>query len=258
MTVTPRPVAKIEISYIPQKIYEGAGFQVVWHAYDALGNKINGKEISLKSSNTNVLAVDDFNNVNALKPGNTVLTDKIDNVTTDFKIRVVKNPIVKIALEVDQQEARTGDVIRLKAQAWDKNGQLVREVPFSYSYFADVSEKTSGGSGVIDQEGRFVAEKPGTYTLMVSSGDRVAKQKVRINNRFVNRKIDLVGKGLVSDKHTSDFWVWEVVDGKDYAVTGTWGAQPYKGHIFMSDFNSGLWAVKLSGEQPAPTNIRSK
>ena len=24
-----------------------------------------------------------------------------------------------------------------------------------------------------------------------------------------------------------------------------WGAQPYKGHVFLSDFNSGLWAVKV-------------
>jgi len=25
----------------------------------------------------------------------------------------------------------------------------------------------------------------------------------------------------------------------------TWGPQPYKDHIFFSDWNSGLWAVKL-------------
>jgi len=26
----------------------------------------------------------------------------------------------------------------------------------------------------------------------------------------------------------------------------TWGPQPYKGHIFFSDWNSGLWAVELT------------
>ena len=32
-----------------------------------------------------------------------------------------------------------------------------------------------------------------------------------------------------------------------------WGAQPYKGHIFFSDWHSGLWAVKLlPREEPAP------
>ena len=32
-----------------------------------------------------------------------------------------------------------------------------------------------------------------------------------------------------------------------------WGPQPYKGHIFFSEFNSGLWAVRLNEKTgPAP------
>lgn len=38
----------------------------------------------------------------------------------------------------------------------------------------------------------------------------------------------------------------------------TWGAQPYKGHVFLSDYNSGLWSVKLSGQSPEGTLIESK
>jgi hypothetical protein len=34
-----------------------------------------------------------------------------------------------------------------------------------------------------------------------------------------------------------------------------WGAQPYKGHIFFSDFNSGLWAAKLQPVVPDETNV---
>ena len=29
-----------------------------------------------------------------------------------------------------------------------------------------------------------------------------------------------------------------------------WGPQPYKGHIYLSDMNSGLWAVKLVDAEP--------
>ena len=32
-----------------------------------------------------------------------------------------------------------------------------------------------------------------------------------------------------------------------------WGPQPYKGHIFVADHHSGLWAVKLVG--PEPVNL---
>ena len=31
--------------------------------------------------------------------------------------------------------------------------------------------------------------------------------------------------------------------------TFTWGPQPYKGLIFLSDWNSGIWAVKLGEAQ---------
>jgi hypothetical protein len=27
-----------------------------------------------------------------------------------------------------------------------------------------------------------------------------------------------------------------------------WGPQPYKGYVFFSDFNSGLWAAKIAPE----------
>ncbi len=38
----------------------------------------------------------------------------------------------------------------------------------------------------------------------------------------------------------------------------TWGAQPYKGHIFYSDWNSGLWAAKLEPEKPEETTLESR
>ena len=34
----------------------------------------------------------------------------------------------------------------------------------------------------------------------------------------------------------------------------TWGPQPYKGHIFISDWNSGLWAIKLVDKPVTGTN----
>ena len=37
-------------------------------------------------------------------------------------------------------------------------------------------------------------------------------------------------------------------------ATFTWGPQPYKGHIFISDWNSGLWAIKLVDNQSQGTN----
>ena len=37
-----------------------------------------------------------------------------------------------------------------------------------------------------------------------------------------------------------------------------WGAQPHKGHIFFSDFNSGLWSVQIEPVLPKDTKIDTK
>ena len=33
-----------------------------------------------------------------------------------------------------------------------------------------------------------------------------------------------------------------------------WGPQPFKGHVFVSDLNSGLWVVRLEPKQKAPVS----
>jgi len=55
---------------------------------------------------------------------------------------------------------------------------------------------------------------------------------LEIEPRNMAREIELVGHGAVRDRATSDLWVWEGVDGKDYAITGTWGAE---GHAYIWD-----------------------
>lgn len=37
-------------------------------------------------------------------------------------------------------------------------------------------------------------------------------------------RFEVVGRGPVTETHTSDLWVFEGVDGRDYAYTATWGA----------------------------------
>lgn len=37
-------------------------------------------------------------------------------------------------------------------------------------------------------------------------------------------------------------------------ATFTWGPQPYKGYIFLSDWNSGIWALKLGESTSQGTN----
>ncbi|MEE1507361.1 MAG: hypothetical protein V1256_10460, partial [Candidatus Neomarinimicrobiota bacterium] len=63
--------------------------------------------------------------------------------------------------------------------------------------------------------------------LIASSGGYSAQKTIKVVPRDVKKQVKLVGHGLISDVLTGDLWVWAGVDkheGKDFAVTGTWGS----------------------------------
>ena len=76
----------------------------------------------------------------------------------------------------------------------------------------------------IDQEGRFVAQDPGEFTIIAIAAGHVAHQTVQIANRLATQDVPFIGHASVTDVRTSDLWIWEGVDGRDYAVTGTHNA----------------------------------
>ena len=56
-------------------------------------------------------------------------------------------------------------------------------------------------------------------------GSASDRKTIRCDTRLTTkRKLQKVGHGPEFSVHTSDLWVWEGVDGRDYCVTGTWGA----------------------------------
>jgi hypothetical protein len=115
-------------------------------------------------------------------------------------------------------------VIAFHAVARDDTGQMIVDAPLYYAVqTAPEDELGPAASGQIGQDGRFVAEAPGVYTIIATSGNRSASRSIRITPRAVRRDVEVVGQQSV-DVYTSDLWVWEGVDGRDYAVTGTWSA----------------------------------
>ena len=125
----------------------------------------------------------------------------------------------------DAVDARTGDVLDFNAVALDADGNPIEDMPVRYTMQAVPDDNLGpGATGQINKEGKFVAQEPGLYTIVASSGTRVAQQQVRIVPRNADGELEVVGRGKVQDVHTSDLWVWEAQDGRDYALTGTWGA----------------------------------
>jgi len=175
--------------------------------------------------------------VRGLAPGTVTITATDEGVRGMFELRVLPNPVRSLELVASREEARTGDVIRFNTVARGEGG---RELPgaavdFALEAWPDSNRPESLGAGApaqITRDGRFVGEQPGIYTVVAMAGDRVARRSVRIVPRGVARQVEFVGLGAVRDRISSDLWVWEGVDGRDYAVTGTWNAE---GHAYFWD-----------------------
>ena len=149
-------------------------------------------------------------------------------------ISVSANPAVRLEIAASETEVRTGDVVWFEARALDAGGNAVPDFPVQYA----VSTRTPdtlvapGAAAFVEPDGAFVAERPGLHTVVAAGGSLTARETVRAVPRDIRKDWEILGRGPVRDRHTSDLWVWEGLDGRDYAITGTWGAD---GHAYFWD-----------------------
>ena len=219
------PLERITLSYQGDLMYTGTTISIESEVYDAANMLRNEMEVRMLSSDNDVASFDEFGNLTAHSPGTINITAHVDNVRENAEIHVVENPLQSLVLKNDVVEARTGDVLQFSAVAMDGNNNPIDDAPVMYTFSGKPIEKLGKTpAGEIAEDGRFVAETPGFYTIIASSGNFQDRRTVKIVQRSYNQKLEIVSHGAVEEVYTSDLWVWEGIDGRDYVVTGTWGA----------------------------------
>lgn len=246
VSVAPAPISEVRINEIPAEIYEGVHMELQITVVDEAGFERDEVPLSFESSAPEVAYVDQFSTLYLLKKGSATITASAENIKGNIQVKVVENPVVNVSLSSNYEKAKTGDVFHFTATAMDKNGKEIKNAPFTYSFVGKSYDVSSSPSAMIMNDGRFVINEAGVYTVTASCGAISVSKTVSGEERNVNRKIELVGKGSVNDKHTSDFWIWEGVDGKDYAVTGTWGAD---GTAYFWDVTNPANIIKIDSVQ---------
>ncbi len=224
VNIEPAPISKITFEDVPEKIYADIKIPLTLQVTDEAGFERPEVPVTLTSSDKNLLSIGPFHTIIPVKSGTVSITATAGGISEVLRINIFENPIDKIDLSVNKTEGRSGDVFTLTAKATDENGKQVEDAPITYSFTGQSYDVSEPPSGMITDDGKFVADEPGLYVLQATCGSAAASVTVSANERNVTRKIELVGRGSVNTRHTSDFWIWEGVDGKDYAVTGTWGS----------------------------------
>ncbi|MFQ6046104.1 MAG: hypothetical protein ACE5PT_07075 [Gemmatimonadales bacterium] len=220
-------ITGIDITPAGERFFVGAGVRHYAKVIDAAGMQRPEVPVSWSTSDSDVATVDRSGLMVAHREGSVTLRAEAGGVMEGHTYRVVTNPIREVILETGADSARTGDVIHVSAVALDGRGRRVEDAPITYAVVSDPEDSVVAQfpASEIDQQGRFVAYKAGTHTVMAIAPGRVSRRSIVITPRHVSAEIDFVGQGRVRDVPTSDLWVWEGMDGRDYAVTGTWGAR---------------------------------
>ena len=224
------PIERVAFSQTPSKLYTNTTTNLSAKVTDQAGlDRTAGTLVVYKSSNESVASFDELNNLITKKAGRVTVSATAEGVSQSLKIKVVKNPARSVSISTNGvDEIRTGDVLRVNAKAVS-GSRSFDDVPVYYSFTgkSEYGEFGLPASAQITSDGRFVAETAGMYTVSASAGGYSAQKTVKVVPRNVNRKVKLVGHGLITNVLTSDLWVWPGIGkhkGKDFAVTGTWGS----------------------------------
>ena len=222
VTVAFPPLDRVEISRDGGRYYVGVTMRHKAAVIDRADDARDDVAVTWSTSDENVASVDRFGVFTAHAPGQVTLSASAEGVVGQISYEVADNPVTAMAVEASQSRGRTGDVIHFTATASSAGG-TVNDIPVTFGLMSDpdVIATADIPPAEVDEQGRFVAYKPGIYTVTANVPGRTAHSTVEILPRHVVEEVQLVGHAPVSNVATSDLWVWEGVDGRDYAITGT-------------------------------------
>ncbi len=240
-------VTRVELSHSPERLYAGTTIELSASAYHADGSERPDPRPRFTSSDDDVATVDRFGAVSAHSAGSVTITAEVEGASEAWSAEVQAFPAVRMELTGGLDEARTGDVLEFSPRFYAEDGSVVEDVPvqWGYSFRSEDGVQVPGAVAVVDS-GRFLAEEPGQYAVMASAGPLSARRAVEVQPRQVVQRIEFQGQGRVDNVHTSDFWVFEGNDGRDYAISGTWGAD---GWAYMWDVTDPTNLVKTDSVQ---------
>jgi hypothetical protein len=216
------PLDRVDVTPAGGQLYVGTSVRHAATLLDAVGD-VRDNEVRWSTSNPSVADVDRFGFLAAQAPGRVTLVAEAEGIRGSVSYEIVENLTASLSMSASQERARTGDVVHLTAEPRDAMGSAVEGMPVAFTVLADPAIEATADfpPAEVDERGRFVAYRPGVYTVVANVPGHAARRTIEIHPRHVAQEIKLVGQGAVHNVSTSDLWVWEGANGRDYAITGT-------------------------------------
>lgn len=199
VVVKPQSVSHIEIEPVKSAVAVGAGVTLVGLARTPNGDPRVDAEITWTSETPAVATVDAAGLVTGLAPGKARLVGRSGQAEAAVTITVIANPVRSLVVTPRSTRARTGDVVHFSASAGGDKGTTSNPPAIRWA--------VSGDGAVIEPDGSFVAEQPGSYAITASSGDRSAVASVVVSPRNVARPLEIVGRTPLEEFQATEEWI---------------------------------------------------
>ncbi len=233
VTVRWPAVTQVTIDAEPGRLYRGTTLRHWVRAVHRDGSQRPNPEVVWATSDSTIARVDRFGFVTALGTGTVTLSASVEAATARKTFTVAPLSVAEIELVGGMDEVQTGDVQRFTVVARDSAGHVIDDAPvtWSHSYVPAEGLSAPAAPGQL-YNGKFVADVPGAYTVVASVGPVRAAKSFRVVPRTIVQQLDVVGQGRQQHVRTTDFWVFEGRDGRDYALSG---AKQADGHAYAWD-----------------------
>ena len=198
VTVRPQAVARVTITKPRAALALGTGLTLQAHAEMANGDPRTDQQVRWVSLRPDVASIDESGFVIGQAVGTAMLEASVGDIKATTSIDVVRNPVRELSIVPKTSRVRTGDVVRFESVA---SGQTNARVS------AIARWSISGAGATIDADGGFVAEKPGSYAVTATIGDRSAVATVTVVPREVARELEVVGRTAQEEFQTAEQWI---------------------------------------------------
>jgi hypothetical protein len=117
-------------------------------------------------------------------PGRVTITVEHGTKSAARTFTVNRNPAAKLVLSTNVREIHPGDTVTLRTDIWARGAQLVINPRVNYGVIARSSETVAGAT--ILEDGRFVASRPGVYTIVVEFGGLADTRTIMVHPRMAS------------------------------------------------------------------------
>jgi choice-of-anchor B domain-containing protein len=223
LEVLPARVTRLELILPEGPLFAGARYPASSKAWSDVGPR-SGADIAWTSYDESVVRIGAGGTMFAVSPGTVRIEAEADGTTAEAEVQVVSNPIRQLQLDPPETSVRTGDVVHFSARALDGGGTEVAGAPVEWSV-----SRVGGAAQIaatVDRRGTFVADDAGVYRITATVGSISEVAEVTAAPRPPRWEVKLKAHGVVPAEAgaTTDLWVFEGTDGRDYAYTGTMSA----------------------------------